>query len=550
MGSQTIPRNDPWTLAYPNYRVWKAVLIIMTVGVITGLGALLRLHGLAQHSLWLDEGVSVWESQKALPELALFLANRDFHPPLYFSLLHAVMQIDDSVTGIRMVSVVASVLTIPTLYALGKRLYGEATGVLAALLLAISPFNVYYAQEARNYALFGLTASLSSYLLICGLQTEKRKTWVWYACASILMLYSNTVGIFITVTHGLILVIALLSGRERRWTGLWAICASVLAWTPWIILAGLARWIPQIIVPTSSSSGKGGGGGGLAWIQAPTPSDLNKLVLSFTSYLLPEPGVGTQGWIALLPTYLVPVVVVVFLVVVILGILTAKDRVGGIRAAGWLFAFPVILHLGASMNSSLFIDRALLPESIMFSLLLAAGMIRLATRKYWAVASLAIFIMLLSLNTASLINYYNYYQKEKWDSGAAIVAQQGRPGDAIMFVRNSSQFPFDYYYTRAASVQLPKVGVPCDAYTCRRWDSRPHEDDQARIADQLSQYRRVWVVKRTYGNDDFHVADAVGDAFANRFNKIGQKRLYGVQVTLYEIESRPEVSNLNSTSGQ
>ena len=51
----------------------------------------------------------------------------------------------------------------PVVYALGRRVFGQATGRLAALLAAVSPVLIYYSQETRMYGLVTLLAAASVY---------------------------------------------------------------------------------------------------------------------------------------------------------------------------------------------------------------------------------------------------------------------------------------------------------------------------------------------------------------------------------------------------
>ncbi|MDQ4148794.1 MAG: glycosyltransferase, partial [Actinomycetota bacterium] len=147
------------------------------VGVIalTLLGAALRLYGLDSQSLWLDEGISLWHAQREnIPQMLASVSKGDVHPPLYFAILHLWLRLSttDSVFWIRLLSVIASCLTIPLAYGLARRLYGEMAGFLSALLLAVSPLSVHFAQEARPYALLGLSSMAAGYCLVRGLTSQ------------------------------------------------------------------------------------------------------------------------------------------------------------------------------------------------------------------------------------------------------------------------------------------------------------------------------------------------------------------------------------------
>jgi len=58
------------------------------------------------------------------------------------------------------------VLTVALVYRLARLAFGELVGLLAALLCAISPFMVYYSQEARMYALATFCTTLSMFFLV------------------------------------------------------------------------------------------------------------------------------------------------------------------------------------------------------------------------------------------------------------------------------------------------------------------------------------------------------------------------------------------------
>lgn len=124
---------------------------------------LLRLISLNQ-SFWLDEATSATVATKSMSEILSF-AKADFHPPLYYILLHLwTMVSGTSEVGIRMVSVLFGVGTVYLVYRLSKNSF-------AALLVATSPLLVYYSQEARMYSMLTFFITLSVY-------AYKKKLWL------------------------------------------------------------------------------------------------------------------------------------------------------------------------------------------------------------------------------------------------------------------------------------------------------------------------------------------------------------------------------------
>src|ERR687885_209843 len=137
----------------------------------------LRLAHLGSMSIWWDESLSY---TRALQDIPTILSNvipiqgiltRDLHPPLYFVLLHfAVLAFGVSEFALRVLSTFANVLTVALLYPVAQRIAragrirgARIIGVLAAFFAALSPFYVWYSQEARPYALVLFWSLLAVY---------------------------------------------------------------------------------------------------------------------------------------------------------------------------------------------------------------------------------------------------------------------------------------------------------------------------------------------------------------------------------------------------
>ena len=135
------------------------VLLIML------LSAALRIYRLDAQSFWYDEGNSARIAERPL---ALIIAGAagDIHPPLYYTLLHYWRALfGETEFALRMLSVVCGLGLVLFTYLLARRLWSERVGLVAAALLALSPFAIYYSQEARMYALMALEAVVSTWAL-------------------------------------------------------------------------------------------------------------------------------------------------------------------------------------------------------------------------------------------------------------------------------------------------------------------------------------------------------------------------------------------------
>lgn len=126
------------------------------------IGFALRVHGLAEPSLWVDEAQSAWISQQPLGLIIPLLIRADAHPPLYHLLLHAWTALTGtSELALRYFSVFWGTLTLPLLWVAGRWVAGRRVGLLAASLGTFFPLLVVYSQEARPYSLLGALAALA-----------------------------------------------------------------------------------------------------------------------------------------------------------------------------------------------------------------------------------------------------------------------------------------------------------------------------------------------------------------------------------------------------
>lgn len=138
----------------------------------------LRIYRLGDKAVWWDEGWSVWVARHDLIGI-LQKTGTDVHPPFYFTLLHLWRGFSgDGEFGLRFLSALLGTLAIPVIFLLGKRIGGRQVGLLAAIVLTVSRFNVAWSQEIRMYALASLLALLGVWAAI---QVWERGRWYDYA---------------------------------------------------------------------------------------------------------------------------------------------------------------------------------------------------------------------------------------------------------------------------------------------------------------------------------------------------------------------------------
>ena len=134
---------------------------------ITLIGGGLRVFLLDQKGMWLDETFSVWLANHSVVDMLQWIVKIDQHPPLYYLLLHYWIALNgDTPYYVRLLSALFGAGTIPIIYLIGKRMSGAVMGLAAAVILALSPFNIYFAQETRMYTLLTFNAAVAIYALV------------------------------------------------------------------------------------------------------------------------------------------------------------------------------------------------------------------------------------------------------------------------------------------------------------------------------------------------------------------------------------------------
>src|ERR1700678_2995803 len=136
------------------------------------------------------------------------------HPPLYYLLERSWSQaFGNSVAARRIVSAIAGTLLLGAAFWLALELFGSIdAGLIAAALLAVSPFFVIYSQQAREYALWGLCVAVATAFLVRALRGGTAN-WAWYALSAALGLYSDLIFVYVLAAHTL--YVAIVAIRER-----------------------------------------------------------------------------------------------------------------------------------------------------------------------------------------------------------------------------------------------------------------------------------------------------------------------------------------------
>ncbi len=175
-----------------------SLIVLITLVAFT-----LRVHLLGNQELRGDEGFS-WNYIQKSPAgiLDRIIREGDPQPPIHYWLLWGWAKLTgDSEFALRAWSALTSLILVPLIYQVGRRLWRDEVGFLAAGLTAVHPQQIWLAQDARNMYQLALIALLASTLILPRLAVNS-KYWLAYVICGALAMYSHYYALFVLTAHG------------------------------------------------------------------------------------------------------------------------------------------------------------------------------------------------------------------------------------------------------------------------------------------------------------------------------------------------------------
>ncbi|MFC6838522.1 glycosyltransferase family 39 protein [Halomarina ordinaria] len=190
----------------------------LALALVVLVGAAVRLYGLGSESMWTDELITLEFILANGPlELLWVIPLNQPHLPVYYVLLDGWAALfGTSPVALRSLSVLFGIATIPLFYVVGRQLFSDLAGLVAAFIYALAQVQVFHAQEVRMYTLFAFLALASLSLLVRYLRTESRETAVAYVVVTVLLIYTHPFGVFAVAGEGLFVLAELARGRVRN----------------------------------------------------------------------------------------------------------------------------------------------------------------------------------------------------------------------------------------------------------------------------------------------------------------------------------------------
>jgi 4-amino-4-deoxy-L-arabinose transferase-like glycosyltransferase len=414
----------------------------------------LRAYGLHHKSFWLDEVDAISMASEPIAQQLRKLTATGENGPLYFVLFKGWIALSGtSEYGARYLSCLASTLCVPLLYVVARRLTRSALIALAAAALgALSPFHVWYAQDAKMYALFAALALTAQYALLRGLE-GRRSGWWWvsYTAASSLALYIHLFAALQIAANTVAGATVLLSRRRASRGFVISTGVLVLPYLP------LAAWQAPVVLrgarvgyaPTGLPSMLAALGQQLSWhLQTPVSAWL--LVALAVVFLAGVWRLLETGWrpLAVLATWLV---------------------------------VPLALVYALQFTVPVFRDRYLIP---LLAPLLIACASALALRPHPLAAVAALF-----LGGSWLYGLAHRPANPDYRAAAHFVGESRAPTERIGFLAEYAERPFNFYY-RKAWPPYDKAALP---YT--NYPGTTEQEALAAVGGALRGGETLWIVR-------------------------------------------------------
>lgn len=164
---------------------------------ILALGTFLRYwHIDKAEGLWNDEYLSWMIASIPLGKNFIHEVIAQCHMPFYYLYLKLYMHIfGNSDFALRLSSLIPGVLSIVSMFFVGKELKDEKLGFLCASLTSISSFLIYFSQEVRFYGLVFLFSSLALLYTLKLLKEQSAKNLLFYLLWNFLIIFTHTIGV-------------------------------------------------------------------------------------------------------------------------------------------------------------------------------------------------------------------------------------------------------------------------------------------------------------------------------------------------------------------
>jgi hypothetical protein len=452
-----------------------------------------------------DEAFTAVFTQWTLSEIVHALRTTEPHPPAYYVFIHIwTRAMGDHEFILRLPSLIGGILCVPLTYALGRAWKRPWAGLWASALVALNPFLIWHAQDARMYTF--LTVSGLGSIWFAAQLASGRKTGansLGYVLTTLLALTSHYYALFLLAAQNMAWVVGWLTRwyprrRAKSWLGTQA--ALALLYLPWLaiasgfILGHNKDWIPSIdLLALGARLGLAFSMGTNVSTQLAIPGLFVYAILFLTGLVIASRrDIQTTSW----PTLLI----------------------------GAAFVLPIGLTFGISLWRPIFDERYLIYGLPLFLLLVGRGLAWIGEQRPGVPVILFCFLALFSLH--SLYTYHYDPQRTKspaWRAAMAYLKAHQQPDDVLIL--NYPDPAQEYYNRKMIEYVLLPASYPVDLAAT-----------ETALQKLKQKHSRIWLLPVRASNWD---AQGQVEAWLNRYtDRVAERFFPGLKVQLYHTPRR------------
>ena len=387
--------------------------------LITALALALRLHGLDTQSLWFDEILTVHLAQLSWYNGLIGLLGHGIQlTPLFHGVVKLWLMVGDSDWLLRFPAVFVGVLTIPVVFRFGKTYVNTQAGLLTALVFAVNPYQIWYAQELKLYVLLPLAAAGSMWMFAQLLRKDSLKFWVALILFNAVGYLAHYFMFLVTMVQFFYLLLTFKQTYKllRKWS--LAQIISILFLVPWWLFILYQQHIAI----------------GVGWVPFPRWYEPIFTFLNF-NFAFAE---------------LTSVVAIAGVIILLVGLIAGCYQTWQLGSTGyllllWLFLPFVLVLIVLSFSAvSLYVDRYFLVTSPILALVIVTGLLSLHPNWLkWIMVS--VLLLITVWGTWNIYFDRVNFTKEDWRAVAQALDNESAPGDVIITCTDGQKVAYEYY---------------------------------------------------------------------------------------------------------
>ncbi|HEY0908469.1 MAG TPA: glycosyltransferase [Candidatus Paceibacterota bacterium] len=490
---------DAELIESPKKNSRHAIYIAGLIGLICALSAFFFSH----QSLRLDESQSLWQVNHT-PAMILNIVARDVHVPLYHFVLYVWEYFlgTDVAVG-RSLSLLFFALSIPLMYALGKKAYNRNVGLSGAVLLAISPFMNWFGNEIRMYSMLVFFVLANQYFFISLFKSQERRLWIGYALTALAGVYTHYFFAFFLASQSIFYLArrdAFPAGALKKFS--MVAIGLIIAFAPWV-----AYVISQGSAQNTQPS-----------LVAPSSVDLFNVFSQFVF------GFQTD--------HLNTLLVSLWPITVLLAFLFLRKSRGESAVSSYfvaMLALPNILAFLVSVTvRPLFLSRYLIVSIPAMYLLLSwiISTYRPPLRNICRAGLVAIMLATLTIEIGSASTPV----KEEYQLATEHLESHAKPQDIIVVSAPFTIYPFQYYYKGNTSVQTLPIWDRSEYGPIPAFDSA---DLPRQVEELAGSHDSLWLLL----SYDQGYQEEVRQYFDSNYHLLWKEK-YSPGVELYQYQLR------------